>query len=111
MADTQEKRIQIIFRTDTAYGAYQDALWFSQTEYDALKDGELEAMKQARVDKWVAVVSVPPKVLTDEEKKIQLQVEIDQKAYMIAELTSEKTSLEAEKAAIVVKDIPIAEEK
>jgi len=95
MADTQEVRIQVIFRTDTQYGAYQDALWFSQAEYDALKQEDLDTMKQARIDKWIDIVSKPAPELTKAEQLVQVQSEIDNWTARITELQSQKAIIEA----------------
>ena len=72
-----EKRIQVIFKTDTEHGTYQDALWFSEAEYSELKQEDLDRMKQKRVDNWLKVVSTPAVEPTVEELAIQKQSEID----------------------------------
>lgn len=50
--------IQIIFEKQTEYGNFRDALYLpidhSYTEED------IEAMKQRRVDNWIAAVTAPP---------------------------------------------------
>lgn len=72
-----EIRIQIIFRVDTEHGTYQDALWFSETEYAELKQEDLDRMKQERIDNWLKIVSTPVVESTIEELAIQKQSEID----------------------------------
>lgn len=50
--------MQIIFEFETPYGKFCDALYF---EDDAVPDdATIEAMKQQRVDNWIAVVTAPP---------------------------------------------------
>lgn len=50
--------IQIIFEQDTPYGLYRDALWLPEDH--TYTDAEIAAMKQQRVDNWIAIVSNPP---------------------------------------------------
>ena len=50
--------MQIVFEVETAYGKFCDALYF---EDNAVPDeATIEAMKQERVDNWIAVVTAPP---------------------------------------------------
>ena len=90
-----EIRIQVIFKADTPYGVYQDALWFTEDEYTALTSEVLEAMKQERVDKWIEMVTNPPVVpeLTPEERIAQIQTEINDLFVRIQNLEAEKTLL------------------
>lgn len=50
--------VKIDFEFQTAFGLYRDALYLP--EGHGLSDAEVEAMKQQRVDSWVAAVSAPP---------------------------------------------------
>jgi len=93
MADTQEKMIQIIFKSDTEHGRFQDALWFTESEYNATTQEAINIKKQERIDKWIAVVTAPVVELTAIEKTAQIQSEIDN-------LTSRITELEAQKALL-----------
>jgi len=50
--------MKIDFEVETAHGKFCDALYF---EDDAVPDeATIEAMKQERVDNWIAVVTAPP---------------------------------------------------
>lgn len=50
--------MQIIFEVDTPHGKYCDALYF---EADAAPDeATIEALKQQRVDNWIAIITAPP---------------------------------------------------
>jgi hypothetical protein len=49
---------QIIFEFTTKYGTYRDALYLPDDH--GLTDAEIEAMKQQRLDNWLAVVEAPP---------------------------------------------------
>jgi hypothetical protein len=50
--------MQIVFEVETAHGKFCDALYF---EDDAVPDeATIEAMKQERVDNWIAVITAPP---------------------------------------------------
>ena len=49
--------MQIVFEADTPYGKFCDALYF---EDDAVPDeATIEALKQERVDNWIAIVTAP----------------------------------------------------
>ncbi len=50
--------IQIIFEFATKYGTYRDALHLPDDH--GLTEAEIEALKQQRVDNWLAVVEAPP---------------------------------------------------
>jgi hypothetical protein len=50
--------IQIIFEFQTQYGVYRDALHLP--EGHGLSDEQIDAMKQERVDNWIAVITAPP---------------------------------------------------
>lgn len=50
--------MKIVFEFATAHGMFRDALHF---EDDAIpSDADIEAMKQQRLDNWIAVVTAPP---------------------------------------------------
>jgi len=53
--------MKIDFSFDTQYGKFADALHLPDDH--TLTDAEIEAMKQQRLDKWVAIVTTP----SDEE--------------------------------------------
>jgi hypothetical protein len=50
--------IKIDFEFDTSYGVFRDALYLPQDH--AYTDAEIQAMKQQRLDNWIAIVSAPP---------------------------------------------------
>ncbi len=50
--------IQIVFSFDTQFGRFTDALYLADDH--TFTDEEIQAMKQQRVDNWIAVVSAPP---------------------------------------------------
>lgn len=47
--------MQISFRFDTDYGPFSDALFLADDH--GLDETQIEAMKQARLENWLAVVS------------------------------------------------------
>lgn len=49
---------QIVFEADTKYGTYRDALYLPDDH--GLTDAEIEALKQQRVDNWLAIIEAPP---------------------------------------------------
>jgi hypothetical protein len=50
--------IQIVFEFTTKYGVYRDALYLPDDH--GLTEAEIDAMKQARVGNWLAIVEAPP---------------------------------------------------
>ena len=47
---------KIDFEFETKYGVYRDALYVE----DSVTEQEIDAMKQQRVDNWIAVIENPP---------------------------------------------------
>jgi hypothetical protein len=47
--------MKIDFEFDTAYGMFRDALYLPDNH--TFTDAEIQAMKQQRVDNWIAVVT------------------------------------------------------
>ena len=47
--------IQIIFEFETQYGVFRDALYLPEDH--GLTDAEIDALKQERLDNWVAFVT------------------------------------------------------
>jgi hypothetical protein len=68
--------MQIVFEVETAHGKFCDALYF---EDDAVPDeATTEAMKQERVDNWIAFVTAPPAPAYIEIDGVQYEkIEID----------------------------------
>lgn len=50
--------MKIDFEFQTDYGLFRDALHLPDDH--GLSDEQIEAMKQQRVDNWIAVVAAPP---------------------------------------------------
>ena len=50
--------IKLIFEFDTQYGVYRDALYLEDNH--SFTDEEVNAMKQERVDNWIAIIENPP---------------------------------------------------
>lgn len=50
--------IKIDFEFQTQYGLFRDALHLPDDH--GMTDEQIEAMKQERVENWVAIVSAPP---------------------------------------------------
>ena len=57
--------IQIIFEFETQYGVFRDALYLPEDHTFTAE--QIAAMKQERVDNWIAVVSAPPVEIPVEE--------------------------------------------
>lgn len=89
----QDTRIQVIFRIDTKYGPFQDALWFTQDEYAKVTQDDIDKMKQERLDKWLLAVSTPTPEPTKKEELARLQSELDFHALRVQELQAEKLAV------------------
>lgn len=50
--------VKIDFVFDTKFGKFADALHLPDDH--AMSDAEIEAMKQKRLDNWLAIVDPPP---------------------------------------------------
>jgi hypothetical protein len=50
--------MKIDFESQTQYGLFRDALYLPDDH--TFSDAEIEAMKQQRVDNWVAIMTAPP---------------------------------------------------
>lgn len=52
--------IQIIFERGTDPYLYRDALYFTQEQFDALTEEEIESIKDERYNRWYDLVTNPP---------------------------------------------------
>ena len=50
--------MQIVFEFETQYGKFCDALHLADDH--TFTDAEIQAMKQQRLDNWIAVITAPP---------------------------------------------------
>lgn len=50
--------IKIDFQFETKFGKFSDALYLPDDH--AFTDAEIDAMKQERLDNWLAIVDAPP---------------------------------------------------
>lgn len=49
----------IIFEFDTKYGVFRDALNLSDEEAASLTPEQIDAMKQSRLNNWIAIIENP----------------------------------------------------
>jgi hypothetical protein len=59
--------IKIDFQMQTPYGKYADALYLPEDHTHS--EAEIEAMKQQRVDNWIAIITAPPAEETPPEQE------------------------------------------
>lgn len=57
--------MKIDFEFTTAYGRFCDALWFPDNQ-PLPSEAELNAMKQQRLDSWIAAITAPQETAPDE---------------------------------------------
>lgn len=50
--------VKIDFEFDTPHGVFRDALHLPEDH--GMSDAEIDAMKQQRLDNWLAIVNPPP---------------------------------------------------
>lgn len=68
-------KIQYIFSEETKHGQYNDALYFTQTEFENITQDEIDALKKERISKWVEYLDNP--VIANEPTKEELQAQYD----------------------------------
>jgi hypothetical protein len=69
---------------------YSDTLYYTQAEYDALKERDVEMEKQRRITNWKNIVNNPPAYV--EPTKEQYEEEL---ARQEEQITALKTTMEA----------------
>jgi hypothetical protein len=79
--------IKIDFEFDTPHGVFRDALHLPDDH--AFTEDEIQAMKQQRVDNWIAIVTAPPAESVEEpapviEEPAPEYIEIDGVRYVRA---------------------------
>ena len=52
-----EYMINIDFEFETKYGKFSDALWLAEDH--TLTSAEIDALKQQRLDNWIALIEAP----------------------------------------------------
>lgn len=86
-------RIQVLIRKDTKHGQFSDAIYLSPAEFEALKDEDLEALKDERVNKWLGVIEASKNATRPEPTKEDLEAEQSM-------LEAQKLALEVQAQAI-----------
>jgi len=56
--------VKIDFEFDTPHGVFRDALHLPDDH--GMTDEQIDAMKQQRVDNWIAIVTAPPEEVVEE---------------------------------------------
>lgn len=83
---SEQIMVQVRFKEKTEVGEYNDALYFTQAEYQAKSQIEIDALKQARVNNWVNAVKNPPVFV--EPTKTELQAQKAELETQLAEVNS-----------------------
>lgn len=60
--------IKLDFEIQTQYGVYRDALYLDDNH--GFTEQDIEAMKQERVDNWIAIITAPSEEVLLEENLI-----------------------------------------
>lgn len=78
--DRPNVRIQVLIDAPTAFGRFQDALYFTSVEYALLTNLQVQAMADARAAAWVVIAqeaSVRPHVPLTTEQKAERRAELE----------------------------------
>lgn len=98
---TPNTRIQVLISEDTELGKYQDALYFSPSEYEALKDEEVAQMSASRAQKWVNSVKLASSQERPEPSKEELQAQADELAAQLSEVQGKLDEVKVDEVAKV----------
>lgn len=90
--------IQIIFKEQTKYGEYCDALYFTQEQYSNMKQEDIDVLKKERVDNWIKVIETPtveiePTQETLESEKMAIEEQINSLQLRASEVSSKIVSI------------------
>lgn len=101
MQVSEQIMIQVRFKEKVVINGneteYNDALYFTQEEYQAKSQSEIDMLKQERVTNWTNVIKNPPAFV--EPTKAQLQ---EQKINLEAQLVDVNTKLLTAKDVVKV---------
>lgn len=90
--------IQYRFTIQDPYGTFNDAIVLPRSDYDLLKQADIDSIKAARLASWKKAID-DAKLIPPPTKQEQLDEVIDDLAEInkkVTELTSQKTDLEAQ---------------
>ena len=87
MADIIMRAIK--FKVQTDHGEYNDCLWYTESEYLALKQGDIETEKQKRVDNWIQIVTNPLAYVEPTKEEPE-----EQKADLLEDLSAIQTQID-----------------
>lgn len=93
-----EVSIRWVFSYDTQQGKFNDALYFTPTEYQALTVGEILTMQQERRDAWLEALRlarVNARAATKAELQAERQARADQLAIEQAQLAELDATIQA----------------
>ena len=89
----EQKFIQIKFQEDTPYGAFCDALYFTESEYATKTQSDIDALKTERCNNYIATIEnaknapvVEPTKEELEANKVSLLTQIAEIEAQIAEV-------------------------
>jgi hypothetical protein len=82
-------RIQVLINKDTNQGRFNDAMYFTADEYNALSNQQVKDMANARKDAWVRAVKDArdnPRRITKAEKIAAREAQAEQLAALDADI-------------------------
>lgn len=92
----EEIKIQVSFTEDTKHGLFADALYFTEDEWANIKQEEIDALKQARIDTWIQLRQHP--LQPTEPTKEQLQEALNAAEEQEKRIVTEKSEYQAKLA-------------
>lgn len=85
--------IQVRFTLTQNGQTLNDALFYSQDQYNALTPQQLQADKQARFDSWQKAINTPPPVETPDQQFTDVTNQIDALNTQLDQLTQTQSDL------------------
>lgn len=70
-----EIKIQLRFKSQTQFGEFNDAIYFTETEWANRVPSNIESQKNLRVSNWVNSVKNPPPIIPPTKAQLQLQAD------------------------------------
>lgn len=106
MADTV--KIQVQFRKTYNGMDYNDALYFTQEEYNSITADEIESMKTQRFEAWKTAITTEPKTNPEEETKESLE---QMEQALLLQKSNIELNLSDLRTKISSKDVGVISEK
>lgn len=97
-----DAKIQIRIKEKTEVGEFNDAIYYTATEWSQVKEKDIETEKQRRINNWINAVKNPPEYIEPtkeelEKYKAELEAQEQELDSKIAEKEAKEAISEVEK--------------